>query len=158
MVNDSIVEKFNGSAVTVAGVDIWNSSDSLIGAYIAQSGVNFPIAKKGSSVATSYGVIANSMVVIDRNGTVQYVKQLGTASTSWSVMAGMVSAAASKVRSLLISGVRVPAITGRVENRIGTDNRRYSLSGRVISGNRGSASVVAGSLHREGYTECTLFK
>jgi hypothetical protein len=158
MVNDSIVEKFAGSAVAVAGVDVWNGADSVIGAFINQTGITFPIAKNGSSTAGTYGVVANSMVVIDQNGVVQYVKQLGTASTTWAIMTGMVSGAASEVRTLLANNAHTAMIVHRAVLRAGDGYQRYSLSGRAIGGNRIAANVIVAWPQKKARTECTLFK
>jgi hypothetical protein len=143
MVEDSIKEKFSGSSVSVVGVDVWNASDSLIGAYLAQTGITFPIAKKGAATATSFGVVANSVVVVDQNGTVQYVKQLGTASTSYAIMRGMVSEAASTVRRLLANSVIrfSPAQNGIINRRYGCDGD-FTLSGRRLSGRAVSTALV----------------
>lgn len=143
MVEDSIMQKFSGSKVSVVGVDVWNSSDTLIGGYISQTGITFPVTKKGAATATSYGVVANSMVVVDQNGTVRYIKQLGTASTDYATMSGMVSEAASTVRGLLTNNVLQfsPVHKGVMDKRYSCD-RDFTLSGRLLSGRVVSTNML----------------
>jgi len=104
MVEDSIMQKFNGGDVAVAGIDIWNSSDAEIDSFITATGATFPIAKNGASTGNAYGVIANSMVVIDQNGVVRFVQQLGTSTVTFSQMRQTVGGAAATMRGLLSSG------------------------------------------------------
>ena len=134
MVEDSIAEKFSSSAVSVAGVNIWNSSDSLIKSFIDETGIAFPIVKRGSSVGNSYSVVANSIVVIDKDGVVRFVQQLGTASTTYAIMRKMVSDAAATVCGLLANSV-LTSKTAMYTGRSGTITPRYyTLSGRAIAG------------------------
>jgi hypothetical protein len=141
MVEDSIKQQFSGSRVSVAAIDVWNASDSLIGVYIAQTRITFPFAKKGAATGTSYGVVANSIVVVDQNGTVQYVKQLGTASTTYTIMRGMVSEAASTVRKLLTNTViQFSSVRkGIADKRYGCEGD-FTLSGRLLPGSVVSAN------------------
>ena len=133
MVEDSIMQEFTAGKVSVVGVDVWNSSDTVIGGFITQTGITFPVTKNGAATATSYGVVANSMAVVDQNGIVRYVKQLGTASTDYATMSGMVSEAASTVRGLLANNVLHYPLMRRVsmEKQYGR-NHDFTLAGRMV--------------------------
>lgn len=133
MVEDSIMKRFSSSKATVVGIDVWNSSAALIDTFITRTGVTYPIAMNGAAVASAYTIVANSMVVIDQNGVVQYVKQLGTASTTYSIMLGMVSEAAAKTRDLLAAGISRFSSAIR-PNAIKKGNEHlFTLCGRKVS-------------------------
>jgi hypothetical protein len=132
VVRDSLVNKFSAGAVTVVGVDIWNSGDSLINAYIGATGVTFPVVKNGASIGTSYSVIANSIVVIDQTGLVQFVQQLGTSSTTDAIIRQMVSDAASVTRRLLTNRTVRPGPSFRPPRAPAGSPGRFTISGRSL--------------------------
>jgi len=133
VVQDSLVTKFNAGAVTVEGVDIWNSGDSLINSYIGATNVTFPVVKNGASIGASYSVIANSIVVIDKDAVVRFVQQLGTSSTTDAIIKKMVSDAASTVRTLLANRVVMPKAAVAIAGRDNGQPRYFTLSGQTIS-------------------------
>jgi hypothetical protein len=143
MVEDSIMQKFSIGTVATVGVDVWNSSDAQISSYLSATGATFPVTEGGAATGTSYGVVANSMVVIDRTGIVRYVKQLGTGSTTTDIMSGMVSEAASTVRGLLSnSAIQSPLVrNGPCAHQSGLYGE-FTLSGRLVSGRAVSSTML----------------
>jgi hypothetical protein len=129
MVEDSLVKKFSGSSVSVAGVNVLISNDADISAYINATHITFPIAKNGDSIGNFYSAGNYSIVVIDKDGILQFVQQLTEMPDDKTV-----SDAASKVRRLLANGIIRPqattAITGRKSSSL---PRYYTLSGRTIA-------------------------
>jgi hypothetical protein len=131
MVQDSFVNKFSAGAVSVAGVDIAGRSattDSIIRHFIDSARITYPICKGDTAIRNSYSVGWDGIVVIDKNGIVQF--RQGQTGPPYE---GMVSGAASKVRSLLASGIMSPkaftAFTGYSGNSL---PRYYTLSGQTI--------------------------
>jgi hypothetical protein len=133
MVETRIAQAFAGQNVAVAGVEIWNSADSGIAAYIAQTGISFPVGRNGWSVDNSYSVLANSIVVIDQSGVVRFIDQLGTSTVTYTRMNQMVDSAAATVRNLLGIGAVAPPALAALPS-VGHDSRSaacFTLSGRV---------------------------
>jgi hypothetical protein len=133
MVETGIVQAFAGQNVAVAGVEIWNSADSGIAAYIAETGISFPVGRNGWSVDNTYSVLANSIVVIDQSGVVRFVDQLGTSTVTYTRMNQMVDSAAATVRNLLGSGAVVqPALAALpAAGRDSHPGGCFTLAGRV---------------------------
>lgn len=137
MVEDSIIEQFGGSSVSVTGVDLWNASNATIKSLIDSTDITYPLAKNGSFVGNSYSIISSGytvgIVVIDKNGVVQFVQQETSMLVSRMLYDTMVSGAASAVRSLLGTNIVRPkaftAFAGRTGNSV---PRCYTLSGQRI--------------------------
>jgi hypothetical protein len=144
MVEDSIVNKFSGSSVSVAGVDVWNSTDLYIKRLIDSTHITFPLAKNGDSIGNFYSSDGYSIVVIDRDGIVLFIQQLTTTAAFDNKIA---SDAAAKVRSLLETGIVRPKTTTAIAVRKSSDLQRYyTLSGQTIA--HPIPSVTAGIVLR----------
>lgn len=117
-------------------MDIWNTSDSAVAAWLQETGATFPVCRSGRTVGTAYGVIPNSIVVVDQAGVVQFVQGLGTSSVPYATITAMVDSAAAVVRRLLDPGaVRGPAgVGGRRPSGARHSAAEATLSGRAATG------------------------
>jgi hypothetical protein len=131
MVEDSIVKKFSGITVSVAGADVWNSTDAAIKQFIDVTHITFTVAKNGDSIEYFYSSDGYSIVVIDKDGIVQFMQQL---TTTVVFDDKTVSDAATIVRSLLETGiVRFKATTAIAVRKSNSLPRYYTLSGQTIT-------------------------
>jgi hypothetical protein len=129
MVEDSIVKKFSSSSVSVAGVNVLISNDADVLGYISATHITFPIAKNGDSIGNFYSAGNYSIVVIDKDGILQFMQQLTEMPDD-----KMVSDAASIVRSLLETGIVRPKATAAFAVRKSSGlPRYYTLSGQTIA-------------------------
>jgi hypothetical protein len=131
MVEDSVVKKFSGSSVLVAGVDTYKATDSDIARVIDATHITFPIAKNGDSIGNFYSSDGYSIVVIDREGIVRFMKQL-TATTAFDKK--IISDASAMARNLLETGIVRPKAATVIAVRATNNLPRYfTLSGKTIS-------------------------
>jgi hypothetical protein len=142
MVQDSFVNIFSGNVVSVAGVDVAGGSDiatdSIVRHFVDSAHITFPIVKTDSTIRKSYGVAWDGMVVIDKNGIVQFVRSGVTSSFDKTVCD-----AAAEVRSLLKTAVFRPGPTASFAGRMSNHRPRYYLiSGQTIP--HSAASATAG--------------
>ena len=148
MVEDSIVNKFSAGSVSVAGVGLWdNADDSLIKANVVdKTGITFTMAKNGGAVGNSYSINNSGynvgIVVVDKDGVVQFAQQENLRSGDEMPADKLVSDASAAVRSLLATGCAGSGATPVYAHHVRNSPARYfTLSGQMIVNPKGSASA-----------------
>lgn len=68
-----IYQVYKGSNEFVAlGIDTWNGNSSSVNAFKTKTGISYPLALNGSSVANAYGTTYDRIMVIDKDGILRY--------------------------------------------------------------------------------------
>jgi hypothetical protein len=127
--------------VVIIAIEAWPSPDSTIDSFIEETGITFPIAQQGYRTIAAYDVVANSIVVVDQDGIVQFVDGVGT-EFEYARVTGMLDDAAQTVADLVTGA----GVARRVLPRITDPDRQQpgvtTLTGRQIGNSRHSASQV----------------
>jgi len=69
-----IYEKYSSDDVQVLGLDVWNGTNGQVATFITQTGVQYPVLTKASSVGNSYDVGRDHSILVDKEGRIAYDK------------------------------------------------------------------------------------
>jgi hypothetical protein len=76
------------------GIDTWNGNASGVANFKASTGLTYPLCYNGSDVESLYGTTYDRMVVIDKDGVIQYKSTVNSSTDE-------VEAASTVINSLL---------------------------------------------------------
>ena len=67
-----VAEKYNSNDVQILGLDLWDGSVSSLTYFRSQTGVNYPLLLKASSIGNAYKAYNDYSVIIDKKGRIAY--------------------------------------------------------------------------------------
>lgn len=72
-VEEELNEKFRDvENYAIIGMDQWDRNDATVEGFQEKTGVQFPLGAKGGSVASEYGTTYDRLVVINKEGKIEY--------------------------------------------------------------------------------------
>ncbi len=71
-IQSKIANSYSSDKVVVLGIDQWNGTKSSVQGFKNSTGVSFTLLLNGSSVASDYSTTYDRLIVVDKEGNIQF--------------------------------------------------------------------------------------
>ncbi len=114
------------------GIDTWNGNASGVANFKSSTGLTYPLCYEGSDVESLYGTTYDRMVVIDKEGVIQYKSTVNSTSDIVEAASGVISTLLTDATTSLstsVTSLTLDAEAGSTASFSITSNTDWNIAG-----------------------------